>query len=92
MSLPAARTEILGLYRELLRAAQSYHGYNFRNYAIRRVQDGFRSIAPPHSPSSLEFAKEQLEVLRRQAKISSLYAAPDRLVIEQQQQQQQPRF
>ncbi|KAJ0106007.1 hypothetical protein Patl1_18840 [Pistacia atlantica] len=36
------RTEILGLYRSLLRVARDFCDYNIREYTKRRTIDGFR--------------------------------------------------
>ena len=39
------RTANVGLYRKLLRAAQTFAQYNPRDYAVRYVRDDFRAAA-----------------------------------------------
>ena len=39
------RTANVGLYRKLLRAAQTFESYNTRDYAVRYVRDDFRAAA-----------------------------------------------
>tara|TARA_B110001452_G_scaffold197846_1_gene167785 strand:+ start:45 stop:251 length:207 start_codon:yes stop_codon:yes gene_type:complete len=42
MAAPS-RAANVGLYRQLLRAAQTFSQYNFRDYASRYVRDDFRA-------------------------------------------------
>ena len=35
----------MGLYRKLLKAAQSFETYNIRDYAVRYVRDDYRAAA-----------------------------------------------
>eukprot|EP00013_Stygamoeba_regulata_P029569 CAMPEP_0177649258 /NCGR_PEP_ID=MMETSP0447-20121125/11282_1 /TAXON_ID=0 /ORGANISM="Stygamoeba regulata, Strain BSH-02190019" /LENGTH=90 /DNA_ID=CAMNT_0019151987 /DNA_START=217 /DNA_END=489 /DNA_ORIENTATION=+ len=84
----AQRTKILGLYAEMLRTSKQFHTYNFREYALRVTQQRFRenkSLSDPDSANKLvEEAQKQLELLRRQVVINSMYAHK-RLVIEDPQ-------
>lgn len=78
-------SEAIKLYRQLLRSAAHFSGYNFRQYAIRRIRDGF------HSNKNVSDAKEieqllfeghkSLAMLKRQTTISAMFTLPD-LVIE----------
>ncbi|KAJ2437829.1 hypothetical protein GGF42_008498, partial [Coemansia sp. RSA 2424] len=43
--MSTGRSELLGLYRKSLRAAQSFETYNFRAYFYRRTRDRFRAVA-----------------------------------------------
>ncbi|XP_071511452.1 LYR motif-containing protein 4-like [Diadema antillarum] len=81
----ASRMRVLALYREMLRESQKFSGYNYRTYALRRVQDAFREHKDETSPELIESyikkAQENLQVIKRQASISQLYKDP-KLVIE----------
>ncbi|KAI8388909.1 uncharacterized protein BYT42DRAFT_491154 [Radiomyces spectabilis] len=86
MAASATRTQVLSLYREFLRYGNQFSSYNFRDYAIRRSRDAFRSQINETNPEKIteciQKAKKELEMVRRQATISSLYSRGDRLVIE----------
>ena len=45
MATMPTRTANVGLYRKLLRAAQTFEAYNTRDYAVRYVRDDFRAAA-----------------------------------------------
>ncbi|KAK8604558.1 hypothetical protein V6N13_099496 [Hibiscus sabdariffa] len=72
------RTEVLQLYRSLLRVARQFCDYNIREYTKRRTIDAFRDNKNLTDPSQLSAAfsdgKAQLEVAKRQALVYSLYA------------------
>lgn len=56
--------------------APSSQDYNFRAYAQRRVAAGFREnmhAAPAEAAELLASAEPQLEMIRRQALINSMY-------------------
>lgn len=60
--------------------------YNFRSYAIRRVNAGFRNnqgLEGPQAMAAMTEGQEQLSVLRRQAIIGNLYPS-DTSVMESQ--------
>ncbi|ERM99899.1 hypothetical protein AMTRI_Chr10g650 [Amborella trichopoda] len=85
MSSPS-RTEILGLFRSLLKTARKFPDYNIREYMKRRTIDGFRqnsklTDAPSVSSAFLD-ANSQLEVAKRQAVVYTLYAPPIKSVME----------
>ncbi|XP_003728295.1 LYR motif-containing protein 4 [Strongylocentrotus purpuratus] len=79
------RMKMLSLYREMLREAQKFTGYNYRMYAVRRIQDAFRENKSETNPELIEGyikkAQDNLPIIRRQATISQLYTEP-KLVIE----------
>lgn len=81
----ATRTQILSLYKSLMRESQKFAAYNFRSYAVRRVRDAFKQHKLETDPDNLKKlvseAYENLEVIKRQAVISRMYQA-DKLVIE----------
>ncbi|KAL4383330.1 hypothetical protein GQ457_15G006110 [Hibiscus cannabinus] len=72
------RTEVLHLYRSLLRVARQFCDYNIREYTKRRTVDAIRDNKNLTDPSQLAAAfsdgKAQLEVAKRQALVYSLYA------------------
>lgn len=78
--------EALSLYRNLLRQGSKLASYNFREYALRRTRDAFRenqSVAEPRDVQNLlQRGHKELNVLKRQATISQMYAA-ERIVVEQ---------
>ncbi|XP_018835863.1 LYR motif-containing protein 4-like [Juglans regia] len=72
------RSEVLSLFRSLLRTARQFSDYNIREYTKRRTIDGFRLNRTLSDPDSITSAfsdgKAQLEVAKRQSIIYSLYA------------------
>ncbi|XP_069586811.1 LYR motif-containing protein 4 [Ranitomeya imitator] len=81
----SSRTQVLNLYKVLLRESQKFNSYNYRTYAIRRVRDAFRekkNVDDFHEIQSLIYrAKENLEVIQRQVTIGHLYTT-NKLIIE----------
>ncbi|XP_045461292.1 LYR motif-containing protein 4 [Harmonia axyridis] len=78
------KTQILGLYKLLLREANKFSSYNFRNYALRKIRDNFKenkSIKGDNIELYLNEAKRNLEVIKRQVIIGRMYDT-DKLVIE----------
>ncbi|XP_038244569.1 LYR motif-containing protein 4 isoform X4 [Dermochelys coriacea] len=79
------RTQVLRLYRALLRASQRFTAYGYRTYAIRRIRDAFRENK--HLKDSEEIqtlvnkARTNLEIIHRQVTIGQLYST-QKLVIE----------
>jgi len=76
MSGPA-RVTVLNLYRQMLKASKSFNSYNFREYSLRRTREEFRTNKNVTDPAALASliskAKENLEVIQRQALINKLY-------------------
>lgn len=76
--------ESLSLYRRLLREASKLLNYNFREYAIRRIRDGFianRSVSDPQELARVVAdGKQNLDMLCRQVVISRIYIAPRSVV------------
>ncbi|RWR82891.1 LYR motif-containing protein 4-like protein [Cinnamomum micranthum f. kanehirae] len=85
ISFPS-KSEILSLYRSLLRTARTFSDYNIREYAKRRTIDGFcenRQLSDPSSiASAFSNGKSQLEVAKRQSIVYSLYAPKSKSVME----------
>ena len=86
MATPASRTQVLSLYRDFLRYGNKLSSYNFRSYAIRRSKDAFRAHVNENDATKIDTlinkAKQDLEVVKRQAIISNLYSSGEKLVIE----------
>ncbi|XP_068204520.1 LYR motif-containing protein 4-like [Palaemon carinicauda] len=82
--MAGGKREVLSLYKALLRESRKFSGYNYREYAMRRIKDGFRegkSLVGEEQQRQLQRARESLEIVKRQVVIGSLYGHPD-LVIE----------
>ncbi|PSS07959.1 LYR motif-containing protein [Actinidia chinensis var. chinensis] len=83
---PPRRSEVLSLFRSLLRTAREFADYNIREYTKRRTIDAFRQNRDLSDPSAVSAAfsdgKSQLEVARRQAIVYSLYAPKVKSVME----------
>jgi len=68
---------VLKLYRQLLHEAKKFSNYNFREYSIRRVRQGFHENILEKDPqkitSLINNGNQNLEVLRRQTVINAMY-------------------
>ncbi|KGN64034.1 hypothetical protein Csa_014098 [Cucumis sativus] len=77
MATPST-SEILSLFRSLLRTARQFPDYNIREYIKRRTIDSFRENQTLSDASSISSVyaggRAQLEVAKRQAIVYSLYA------------------
>ena len=65
------------MYRSFLRESRHFGDYNLRSYILRRVRDDFRGSA--NAPSEqveglLARGQAELEVVRRQAMVSSIFS------------------
>ena len=72
----ASRTQVLQLFRGLMRQARRLEDYNFRDYAKRRVVMGFqenRGLAGEVAAQEYQEGLKNLDMLKRQAVISHLY-------------------
>lgn len=77
------RSDVLGLYRSLLREAQKFNNYNFRNHAIRKTKWEFRhsrNLAGSMIQEKYIYGKSQLEVLKRQVILGKLYPEDQSIV------------
>lgn len=83
----ASRAEAISLYRSLVRSSKQFSTYNFREYFLRRTREDFRQHKTETNPAKikelLETGRQELQVIHRQATISSLYASPERSVLEE---------
>lgn len=63
------------LYRSMRKAANQFNDYNIRNYVLRRIGEDFRKPIQDKSKvnQQIKFAKEQLELIKRQVTIRNMY-------------------
>ncbi|XP_068622048.1 protein bcn92 [Battus philenor] len=84
----ASKSQILSIYKNLLRESQKFPNYNFRLYAIRRVRDAFKEKKSLQDQKLIkkeyDFAKVNLEVIKRQVVVGDMYRT-EKLVIENRQ-------
>ncbi|XP_036374964.1 LYR motif-containing protein 4 [Megalops cyprinoides] len=82
----SSRTQVISLYRMLMRESKKFPSYNYRTYALRRVKDGFRENRIVDNPKTLDLllnqARESLAVIKRQVSIGQLYSAQKTIVEE----------
>ncbi|KAG8442431.1 hypothetical protein GDO86_011277 [Hymenochirus boettgeri] len=66
----SSRSQVLSLYKIMLRESQKFNAYNYRTYAIRRIRDAFREKKNVDNINEIKFlvgrATENLNVIRRQ--------------------------
>ncbi|XP_067144822.1 LYR motif-containing protein 4B-like [Centruroides vittatus] len=83
--MAAARSEVISLYKQLLKESQQFSNFIYRSYALRRIKDAFRQNKNETDPEKLKdlisYGKENLEIIKRQVVIGKLYKSPE-LVIE----------
>uniref|UniRef100_A0A8C4ZRQ6 Complex 1 LYR protein domain-containing protein n=1 Tax=Gadus morhua TaxID=8049 RepID=A0A8C4ZRQ6_GADMO len=66
----ATKTQVLSLYRMLLRESKQFPSYNYRTYALQRIKDAFRAnrrIEDPKMVAKLaEEGHKTLALIKRQ--------------------------
>uniref|UniRef100_A0A2R5L6I9 Complex 1 LYR protein domain-containing protein n=1 Tax=Ornithodoros turicata TaxID=34597 RepID=A0A2R5L6I9_9ACAR len=81
------RSEVLKLYKLLMRESGRFNSYIYRSYALRRVRDAFReNKAVQEQPEIEKLVREgyeNLDIIKRQVLIGSLYKAGN-IVVESQ--------
>ena len=68
--------EARSLLRSLIREGRKFPDYNIAAYVVRRAVEGFRAgkaLRGQEAAKALAFAREQLDVVRRQSVVRSLY-------------------
>jgi hypothetical protein len=72
-----SKQQVLQLYREFMRNSTKFDNYNFRNYFIRRSRDAFKQgkelTDEQQISTQFQKARDELNVLERQSKISQMY-------------------
>ncbi|KAI3454830.1 hypothetical protein Pfo_011493 [Paulownia fortunei] len=78
MASAPTRSEVLSLFRSLMRTAREFTDYNVREYAKRRTVDAFRHNRllsdAAEAATAFAYGKSQLGVAKRQALVYSLYS------------------
>ncbi|XP_038652564.1 LYR motif-containing protein 4 [Scyliorhinus canicula] len=86
MAVPTS-SQVLSLYRAMLKESKKFSSYNYRTFAFRRIRDAFqenKNVTNPEVIQQLiEKAKVNREVIQRQVLISHLYTT-QKLIIENQ--------
>lgn len=84
-TMSPTKQQVLSLYREFVRNSSKFSNYNFRSYFLRRSRDAFKQgkLLDNAEQVDVQFqkAREELEVLKRQSKISQMYTF-EKLVVE----------
>lgn len=77
MASPVLHSQVLRLYRQLLREGSKFGAFNFREYAKRRIRDEFQENKDLTDATKigelLQKGKRELLVLQRQTMISNMY-------------------
>ncbi|XP_023656034.1 LYR motif-containing protein 4 [Paramormyrops kingsleyae] len=80
----SSKSQVLSLYKILLKESKQFPSYNYRTYALRRVRDAFRENKNVDDPKTLEIllnrAWDSLAVIQRQVAIGKLYSAQKTVV------------
>ncbi|XP_048376881.1 LYR motif-containing protein 4 [Stegostoma tigrinum] len=86
MAVPTS-SQVLSLYRLMLKESKKFTSYNYRTFALRRVKDAFRENKNVTNPEVIqqliEKANASIETIRRQVLIGHLYTT-QKLIIENQ--------
>lgn len=80
--------QVKKLYRQLVREAERFPQYNYRMYALRKINDEFatrKALTPTDLEKFLHSGQGELERLKKMALVASLYSK-DSLVIEKTQE------
>ncbi|KAL1006785.1 hypothetical protein UPYG_G00077050 [Umbra pygmaea] len=66
----STRSQVLFLYRLLMKESSKFPSYNYRTYALRRVRDAFRANQNIEDPKTVQQLVKQgmdtLDIIRRQ--------------------------
>lgn len=81
----ASKTQVLGLYKQMLEKASKFDNYNFREYAKRKVRDSFKQHRGEQDSSTIDnlykSGVSELAIMARQSAISQMFTS-DKLVVE----------
>jgi|ERR1712131_1532 len=82
----SSKSQVISLYRMLIRESMKFPSYNYRTYALRRVKDGFKANKHVDNPKTLDSllnqARENLAIIKRQVCIGQFYGA-QRTIVEE---------
>ncbi|KAK2886778.1 hypothetical protein Q8A73_020724 [Channa argus] len=66
----STRSQVISLYRMMLKESNKFPSYNYRTYALRRVRDAFRANGKIEDPKAVERLMEEgqrtLALIQRQ--------------------------
>lgn len=72
------RRAVLNLYRNLIRESKKWNSYNYRMYALRKIQHEFKQNKTIQDIEKINECytkgRENLEIIKRQATIGNLYS------------------
>ncbi|KOX72179.1 LYR motif-containing protein 4 [Melipona quadrifasciata] len=72
------RRAVLSLYRNLIRESKKWNSYNYRMYALRKIQHEFKQNKTIQDIEKINECytkgRENLEIIKRQATIGNLYS------------------
>ncbi|SCU78339.1 LAFA_0A06128g1_1 [Lachancea sp. 'fantastica'] len=80
-----SRAQVLSLYKQIIRNANGFNNYNFKNYFLRKARTQFHNTKDLKDPETIQqaydLATHELGVLKRQSVISQMYTF-DKQVVE----------
>ncbi|XP_028289855.1 LYR motif-containing protein 4 [Gouania willdenowi] len=81
-----ARSQVISLYRRMLRESSCFPSYNYRLYALRRVRDAFRANKNVEDLKAVERligggTTHHFALIQRQVSIGKMYEA-QKIVVE----------
>ncbi|XP_077480438.1 LYR motif-containing protein 4 [Stigmatopora argus] len=83
MAAPST-SQVISLYRMLLRESYNFPSYNYRTYAVRRVRDAFRLHKHVDDPKKVESllleGRQSLALIQRQVLVGAMFQAPKTVV------------
>ncbi|XP_029385396.1 LYR motif-containing protein 4 [Echeneis naucrates] len=81
----STRSQVISLYRTMLRESSKFPSYNYRTYAIRRVRDAFRANRKVEDPKAvarlMEEGRQAVSLIQRQVSIGKMYET-QKIVVE----------
>uniref|UniRef100_A0A3Q0SY45 Si:ch211-152c8.4 n=1 Tax=Amphilophus citrinellus TaxID=61819 RepID=A0A3Q0SY45_AMPCI len=79
----STRSQVISLYRMMLRESRKFPSYNY-TYALRRVRDAFKANRKVEDPKAVERLMEEgqqtLALIQRQVSIGKMYEAQKTVV------------
>uniref|UniRef100_A0A3B3U409 Complex 1 LYR protein domain-containing protein n=1 Tax=Poecilia latipinna TaxID=48699 RepID=A0A3B3U409_9TELE len=80
----STRSQVISLYKMMLKESSRFPSYNYRTYALRRVRDAFRANREVEDPKAVERlmdeGEQMLALIQRQVKIKNEFQSEtDRL-------------
>ncbi|XP_061614474.1 LYR motif-containing protein 4 isoform X1 [Phyllopteryx taeniolatus] len=80
----SSSSQVISLYRMLLRESYKFPSYNYRTYAVRRVRDAFRVNQNVDDPKTVERlvleGRQSLALIQRQVVVGDMFQAQKTVV------------